>query len=85
MDQKISPQEIKSARLKKIRKFAIITVVIIAAIVIALVSIQPGVKKSNLVLSTVERGTLATTIPATGSVVPAFEEIINSPISTKII
>lgn len=85
MDQKISPQEIKSARLKKIRKFAIITVVIVAAIVIALISIQPGVKKSNLVLSTVERGTLATTIPATGSVVPAFEEIINSPISTKII
>ena len=85
MDQKITPQEIKSARLKKIRKFAIITVVIVAAIVIALISIQPGVKKSNLVLSTVERGTLATTIPATGSVVPAFEEIINSPISTKII
>ncbi len=85
MDQIISPQEIRKNKLKRIKKFVLIAAVIIVAIVVVLMSIQPGIKKKDLIVSTVEIGNLATTIPATGSVVPAAEEIINSPISTKIL
>ncbi|MBQ8521804.1 MAG: HlyD family efflux transporter periplasmic adaptor subunit, partial [Bacteroides sp.] len=37
------------------------------------------------VLSTVDTGTIEVSVSASGEVVPAFEEIINSPISTRIV
>lgn len=42
------------------------------------------VKENDLVFSTVDTGTIESTISATGKVVPAYEEIITSPISTRI-
>ncbi|MCM1021089.1 MAG: HlyD family efflux transporter periplasmic adaptor subunit [Muribaculum sp.] len=85
MDEKISSQEIKRARMKRLRKVVIAVVVIAAVIVVAVMVTKPGIKKNGLKISTVEVGNLATTIPATGDVVPAFEEIINSPITTKVL
>ena len=44
-----------------------------------------GVNAKDLVLSTVDKGTIEVSVSASGKVVPAFEEIINSPISTRIV
>ena len=38
-----------------------------------------------MVFSTVDRGTIEVSVSASGKVVPAFEEIINSPINTRIV
>ena len=35
--------------------------------------------------STVDKGTIEVSVSASGKVVPAFEEIINSPINTRIV
>ncbi len=85
MDQQISPQEIRSARLKRIKKIIIISGITVVSIAAIIMSIRPSIKRTAITLSTAQIGTLATTIPATGIVVPAIEEIINSPITTKII
>lgn len=47
-------------------------------------SLTPSINASDLRLGTVNIGTIETSVSATGHVVPAFEEIINSPISTRI-
>ncbi len=44
-----------------------------------------GVNRADINIATVDRGTIETSVNATGKVVPAFEEIINSPISTRIV
>lgn len=85
MDQQISPQEIRSARLKRIKKIIIISDITVVSIAAVIMSIRPSIKRTAITLSTAQIGTLATTIPATGIVVPAIEEIINSPITSKII
>ena len=46
---------------------------------------RTGVKTKDLVLSTVDKGTIEVSVSASGKVVPAFEEIINSPINTRIV
>lgn len=46
---------------------------------------MPSVKGSTLVISEVDRGTIDVSVTATGRVVPAFEEIIVSPISSQIL
>lgn len=46
---------------------------------------EPSVEMKNLKVSVADKGTINSTISATGKVVPAFEEIVNSPISTRIV
>lgn len=49
-----------------------------------MISLKASVNRDDLMTTTVDRGTIETTVTGSGSVVPAFEEIINSPISTRI-
>ena len=46
---------------------------------------RTGVKEKDLVFSTIDQGTIEVSVSASGKVVPAFEEIINSPINTRIL
>ena len=46
---------------------------------------QSGVKRKDLIVSTVDKGTIEVSVSASGRVVPAFEEIINSPIHSRIL
>ena len=56
------------------------------ALCIVLISLmRSSVKEKNLVFSEVSQGTIEVSVSASGKVVPAFEEIINSPINTRIL
>ena len=44
-----------------------------------------SVKEKDIVFSQVSTGTIEVSVSASGKVVPAFEEIINSPINTRIL
>ena len=57
--------------------------IIVISVLISLM--RTGVKTKDLVLSTVDKGTIEVSVSASGKVVPAFEEIINSPINTRIV
>jgi RND family efflux transporter, MFP subunit len=46
---------------------------------------RSSVNKKDLVFSEVDNGTIEVSVSASGKVVPAFEEIINSPINTRIV
>jgi HlyD family secretion protein len=46
---------------------------------------RSSVNRKDLVFSEVDNGTIEVSVSASGKVVPAFEEIINSPINTRIV
>ena len=46
---------------------------------------QPSLQEKDLILSTVDKGSIDISVSASGKVVPAFEEIINSPINSRIL
>lgn len=47
--------------------------------------LQSGVKASSLVFSTVDTGSIEAGVSAYGKVVPAFEEVINSPVNSRVV
>ncbi len=85
MDREIPKSEIQKRKRRQFLRIGIIAVVIVAAFAFLFVSLRKGVKRSDIVLSKVERGSIETSVSASGKVVPAFEEIINSPIATRIV
>lgn len=85
MDREISKTFLLRQKRKRIIRAVAICVAAVIVIVLAITLMRTGVKASDLRLSTAERGTIETSVSATGRVAPAFEEIINSPITTKIV
>lgn len=84
MDREIS----KEVRRKELRNQVLkIGGGIVAAgvvIVVAISWMQTSLNRKDLNMSTVERGMIEVSVNASGKVVPAFEEIINSPINSRI-
>lgn len=80
------PKEVRNKeRNKKIIRFSAIAVVCVVAISLLISFMRAGVQKKDLILSTVDQGTIEVSVSASGKVVPAFEEIINSPIQSRIV
>jgi HlyD family secretion protein len=46
---------------------------------------QVSLHRKDLIISTVDKGVIEVSVSASGKVVPAFEEIINSPIHSRIV
>ena len=85
MDREI-PKEVRNKeRNKKIIRYSSIGVAGIVVIGVLISVMRTGVEKKDLVLSTVDKGMIEVSVSASGKVVPAFEEIINSPINSRIV
>ena len=87
MNKNILDEEQKSSynRNKKLLTYGGIGVICILAAGIVASTLRTSVNLTDLTLATVDRGTVEVTSNASGKVVPAFEEIINSPINTTIL
>ena len=85
MDREIPKSEI--ARRKRIMwiRGGIVAAVAVVAVGGMLLGLRKSVKASDLKFSEVERGSIETSVSASGKVAPAFEEIINSPIATRVV
>ena len=80
MDREI-PKEVRNKeRNKKIIRYGAIGVAGIVVVSVLISLMRTGVKEKDLVFSQVGKGTIEVSVSASGKVVPAFEEIINSPI-----
>ena len=85
MDREI-PKEIRQKeRNKKLLKYGGIASAVVACLALLISFMQSSVKLKDLVLSTVDNGLIEVSVSASGKVVPAIEEIINSPINTRIV
>lgn len=85
MDREIPKEERVKARNKKLMRYGAVCAGIATVIGVLISMMRAGVKEVDLTFSTVDQGTIEVSVSASGTVVPAFEEIINSPISTRIL
>ena len=85
MDREIPQHEIRRARLRRI--FIGMGICIVAAIGVFALGIltTAGVKRDSVTIGDVTIGTIEASVNSSGTVVPAFEEIITSPISSRIV
>ncbi|HEV7572039.1 MAG TPA: HlyD family efflux transporter periplasmic adaptor subunit [Thermoanaerobaculia bacterium] len=83
MDRKIA----QSVRTKRIARRVIVSVVALAALIFCVAAtvswLRPSVRRSDLQIARVERGTVDATIQASGTVVPEVETVISSPVEAR--
>ena len=85
MDREI-PKEVRDKERKKMLiKYGVIGVAGIVCIALLISFMRSSVNRKDLVFSEVDTGIIEVSVSDSGKVVPAFEEIINSPINTRIV
>jgi HlyD family secretion protein len=85
MDRKI---DAKIIRQRKVKTVTVAAVTLVSAVIIFVLLVQlfrSGISAADVYTSTVDRGAVEISVPATGKVVPLSEEIVISPVSTKIV
>ncbi|GHT32132.1 ABC transporter permease [Bacteroidia bacterium] len=85
MDREISKDERKKEQRKQFIKAGTGLVAGVTFVWIIISLLQSGLYRKDLILSEVDRGTIEVSVSASGKVIPAFEEIINSPITSRIL
>ena len=85
MDKTIDKKEIYLERRKRLLLWGIPAAVGIAALSVLLYNIAPTVSSRDITVGTAERGPIEITVAATGRIVAAYEEIINSPVESRVL
>ena len=85
MDRAIPVGVQRKRRMVRYGKYAAIVAVVMGVAIWLGILMMSSVDKKSLITSQVDRGTIDVSITATGKVVPAFEEVIISPISAQIL
>lgn len=85
MDRAIPESQLKKRKqLKLIRICAVVLVAVVGVVVVGSL-MRASVAESDLKIATADVGTIDVTVTGSGTVSPAFEEIITSPINSRIV
>ncbi len=85
MDREIPNSERRKTKRNKIIKFGVIGLAVIAGAIGLGSMMRASVASSDLTIGTADTGTIDVTVTGTGTVAAAFEEIITSPINSRIV
>jgi ABC transporter, permease protein len=85
MDREIPKEERQRMKRKRYVTIGCTVAAIVAVVAVIMMLTRSSVSRKDLVIATVDHGTIQSSVSASGKVVPAFEEIINSPINTRIV
>lgn len=85
MDREISKEQRNREKRRMWMKWGGMVVVGIAVVIALMQLMQESLHERDIVFSVVDEGSIDVSVSASGKVVPAFEEIINSPINSRIL
>lgn len=85
MDREISKEVQRKEQRKQFIRIGTAVGGFIVLIVVVISMLQTSLKQKDLNISTVDKGVIEVSVSASGKVIPAFEEIINSPINSRIV
>lgn len=85
MDRKISKEVQRKEQRKQFIRIGTAVGGFIVLIVVVISMLQTSLKRKDLNISTVDKGVIEVSVSASGKMIPAFEEIINSPINSRIV
>ncbi len=85
MDREIPLSEQRKERRKQIIRYGAIIVGLAIVVIIVVNFLQGSISSKNVIIGTADRGTIEVTVNASGKVIPLTEEIIVSPINSRIL
>lgn len=85
MDREIPLSVQKKEKRKQIIRYGGIAIAVIIIVIVILNFLEGSISSKNLIIGTADRGTIEVTVNASGRVIPLTEEIIVSPIASRIL
>lgn len=85
MDRKVSEEIIRKRKIRFYLKLGIIGIVFIVFFIILVNVLKASVSYNDIIVSEVDEGALNISVSATGTVVPLYEEVVISPVASKIL
>lgn len=85
MDKKIDKKQLLRERRRRLIKYGVAGCGIVAASVILYAYLGKTVDSRDLLFAVADEGPLEAAVVASGKVIPEYEEIINSPVATRIL
>ena len=85
MDREISKEERRKTHNKMLIRYGVIGGGCFLILWLLISMFRTSIRLKDVTLSSVDRGAIEVSVSASGKVVPAFEEILNSPINTRIL
>ena len=84
MDRELSKSEVSKRQSKQIFRYVFFALLVVIALLLLRWIITPKLDADRIVVSIAERGRIEDALSATGVVVPEFEQVITSPIQSRI-
>src|SRR5256885_13915789 len=85
MDRVLAP-EVRRNRIARRAVIAVITVLAAAFSIAATVQwLRPSVPRHNLQMARVDRGSVDATLQAAGTILPAVEQVVSSPVEARLL
>ncbi|MCK5331749.1 MAG: HlyD family efflux transporter periplasmic adaptor subunit [Candidatus Marinimicrobia bacterium] len=85
MDRELTTKQLLQRKFKTILRSMIIILIIIIGFFSLRSILTPSLEKSKIIIATAERSRIEDAISASGTVIPAFEQVITSPIKSTVV
>jgi len=85
MDREITVSERRAQLIRKVAIVASISIVACAALAVSVRWMRPSVSRSRIEIAKVTRGPITEVIEASGSVAPAAETVLSSPVDARVV
>ena len=85
MDREISPEVRKSRTTRRVLTIGIAAAALLFFFAATIQLLRPSVKRNDVQIARVERGSIDATLQASGTVVPAAEQLISSPVEARVL
>ncbi|MEL6656680.1 MAG: HlyD family efflux transporter periplasmic adaptor subunit [Bacteroidota bacterium] len=84
MDREIDEKQLNQTRRRNWLRIAVVIALLVLGFWAFRSWLSPSAKARDFRMATIERGALESTIAATGTVTPSFEQQLNAPIATQV-
>lgn len=85
MDREIPLDQRRKEKIKSVIRYSAIGAVVIILFIVLMNLLEGSLSRDHLIIAEVDEGTIEVTINASGKVIPLTEEIIVSPINSRIL
>src|SRR3712207_875590 len=85
MDRIIPKEKRQQERRRRLLRFGVGAAILVLGVLLLLSQLKESMPRAELLLGSVDRGLLETTVTGQGRLTPAVEEIVVTPISSRIL
>src|SRR6476659_6613249 len=85
MDREIAPEVRRRRMLRRVATVVIALAAIAFSFAATVQYLRPSVRRTDLQFARVERGSVDATLQGSGTIVPAVEQVVSSPVEARVL